>query len=190
MPKLTVIIGSVRPGRVGLPVATWFAEQARAHAGFDVEVADLLEIGLPFMDEPNHPRLQKYTQPHTRAWSEQIASTDAVVFVASEYNFGYPPALKNAIDYLHSEWHYKPAGIVSYGGVSAGTRAAQQLKQVLGALKMFTIYEGVNIPFVTQFLEDNVIVANDVMQQAVTTMLDEMLKVESALRPLRHPTRA
>jgi NAD(P)H-dependent FMN reductase len=186
MPKLTIIIGSVRPGRVGLPVATWFAERARSHGGFDeVDVADLQEVDLPFLDEPNHPRLQKYRHDHTQRWSERIASTDAVVFVTSEYNFGYPPALKNAIDYLHNEWHYKPAGIVSYGGVSAGTRAAQQLKQVLGALKMFCTYEGVNIPFVAQFLEDGELHANDVMEQATTAILDEMLRVAAALRPLR-----
>src|SRR5690606_41955611 len=54
----------------------------------------------------------------------------------SEYNHGINAPLKNAIDYLHREWQYKPVGFVSYGGVSAGTRAAAAAKQVVTNLKM------------------------------------------------------
>ena len=55
MPKLMIVIASTRPGRVGLPVGRWFEAHARAHGAFEIEVADLAEIELPFMDEPNHP---------------------------------------------------------------------------------------------------------------------------------------
>ena len=65
-PRLLIVIASTRPGRVGLPVSHRFEEHARAHAGFDVSVADLAELDLPFMDEPSHPRLQRYTKQHTR----------------------------------------------------------------------------------------------------------------------------
>jgi NAD(P)H-dependent FMN reductase len=108
------------------------------------------------------------------------------VMVTAEYNYGYPAALKNAIDYLHHEWRYKPVGFVSYGGVAAGTRAVQQLKQVVGALQLFAVANAVNIPFVPQFLDqDGVIQANDVMIQAAGAMLDELLVVSAALEPLR-----
>ena len=40
------------------------------------------------------------------------------MIVTPEYNHGYSAAVKNAIDYLHHEWHYKPVGFVSYGGVA------------------------------------------------------------------------
>lgn len=70
-----------------------------------------------------------------------------LVFVTPEYNHGYPATIKNAIDYLHKEWKDKPAGFVSYGGVAAGTRAVQQLKQVITNLRMVPVYENVNIPF-------------------------------------------
>ena len=56
-----------------------------------------------------------------------------------EYNYGFNAPLKNAIDYLHWEWQYKPVGLVSYGGVSGGTRAAQMIKQVVTTLKMVPI---------------------------------------------------
>jgi NAD(P)H-dependent FMN reductase len=106
--------------------------------------------------------------------------------ITSEYNYGYPAALKNAIDFLHHEWRYKPVGFVSYGGVAAGTRAVQQLKQVVTALAMMPTQASVNIPFVNQFLgEDGTITPNEVMVQAVPAMLDELLKLEEALAPLR-----
>jgi NAD(P)H-dependent FMN reductase len=187
MPRLLIIIGSTRPGRVGLPVGEWFLDRAREHGGFEVELVDLAVLQLPLLDEPAHPRLQQYTQAHTHAWSETVAAADAVVLVCAEYNYGYTAALKNALDYLHHEWRYKPVGFVSYGGVAAGTRAVQQLKQVVGALQLFAVTGAVNIPFVQQFLgEDGVVNANDVMTDAADAMLDELLRVQDALKPLRN----
>jgi NAD(P)H-dependent FMN reductase len=107
------------------------------------------------------------------------------VFVTPEYNHGYPASLKNAIDYLHQEWRYKPVGFVSYGGVAAGTRSVEQLQQVVTAVKLYPLIEQVNIPFYQQFLEDGEIHANDVMETAVVAMLDQIVSLEAALRPLR-----
>ncbi|MDT3442173.1 MULTISPECIES: NADPH-dependent FMN reductase [unclassified Pseudofrankia] len=190
MPTLAVIIGSTRPGRAGLPIAVWFIERARRHGGFEVEVADLAELNLPLLDEPNHPRRQEYVHQHTKDWSAFVDHADAVVFVTSEYNYGYSAPLKNAIDYLHNEWMGKPAGFVSYGGISAGTRAVQQLKQVVAVLKMMPVVESVNIPFHTNFIKDGRVQANEVMEQAADAMLDELVRVEAALRPLRKPALA
>jgi NAD(P)H-dependent FMN reductase len=186
MPRLSIIIGSTRPGRAGLPIADWFADRARGHGGFEIDVVDLAELNLPMLDEPNHPRLRQYTHQHTKDWSARIAGSDAFVIVTPEYNHGYSAPVKNAIDYLHHEWHYKPVGFVSYGGVAAGTRAMQQLKQVVTALRMLPLTDAVNIPFHTQFLDDDGRVeANEVMEQAADVMLDELLRVEATLRPLR-----
>jgi NAD(P)H-dependent FMN reductase len=186
MPILMMIIASTRPERVGPSVAKWFAERARRHGTFDLDVVDLAELELPFLDEPKHPRLRDYTHDHTREWSERVDAADAFVFVTSEYNYGYPAPLKNAIDYLHHEWRYKPVGFVSYGGVAAGTRAMLQLKQVMGALRAVPVVEAVNIPFVAQLVDDDgALHANDVTEQAVPAMLDELARVEQALRSLR-----
>jgi NAD(P)H-dependent FMN reductase len=186
MPKLLIVIASTRPGRIGLPVAEWFVDRVTEHGGFELELADLAVLDLPLLDEPSHPRLRQYTKEHTRAWSAIVDASDAVVLVTAEYNYGYPAALKNALDYLHHEWRYKPVGFVSYGGVAAGTRAVQQLKQIVTALAMMPTTASVNIPFVAQFLDDDrVIQGNDVMTQAAADMLDELLTVQSALAPLR-----
>lgn len=189
MPTLQIVIASTRPGRAGLPVARWFENSARSHGGFDqIDVADLLEIGLPMLDEPNHPRLREYTHDHTKAWSARVDAADAFAFVIPEYNYGAPPALLNALDYLFLEWHYKPASLVSYGQVSAGLRSAQMVKQVATTLKMFVTAEAVAIPFVSQFLDDEgEFRPNEPLEQAAGAVLDELVRVSEALAVLRAP---
>jgi NAD(P)H-dependent FMN reductase len=185
-PVLRIIVGSTRPGRVGPAVADWIVRRAVEHGGFDVEVTDLAELNLPMLDEPNHPRLRQYTHQHTKDWSTLVDGSDAFVFVTPEYNHGFNAALKNAIDYLHHEWQHKAAGIVSYGGVAAGTRATQMLKQVLTSLRVVPVYEAVNIPFVRQLIdEDGRLKPTESMESSATAMLDELLRWTESLRELR-----
>jgi NAD(P)H-dependent FMN reductase len=189
--RLHIIVASTRPGRVGMPVAEWFLDRATRHGGFDVELVDLAEWNLPFMDEPNHPRLRRYTQQHTKDWSLSVEQADAFAVVMPEYNHGFNAPLKNAIDYLHYEWFHKPVGLISYGGVSAGTRATQMLTPVLTTLKMVPVVEAVSIPFVAQFLDDDGrIQANEVMETAATAMLDELVRWTAALAVLRTASNA
>ena len=189
LPRLLIIIGSTRPGRAGLPIGEWVIHRATAHGGFAVTVADLATINLPFLDEPGHPRLGQYTQPHTLAWSATVAAADALVIVTPEYNHGYPATLKNAIDFLHREWRHKPVGLVSYGGVAAGTRAVQQLKPILAALKMVPMVEAVAIgAFQQYFNEAHEFVGSDALNDGIDGMLNALLIWEAALRPLRAAT--
>jgi NAD(P)H-dependent FMN reductase len=186
MPNLLIIIASTRPGRVGLPIGRWFEQRARDHGGFDVTVADLAEWRLPFMDEPNHPRLQRYSHQHTKRWSAAVEAADAFVFVMPEYNHGINAPLKNAIDYLHNEWQRKPVAFVSYGGVAAGTRAVQMTKQVVVSLRMVPLNDAVTIPFVASMIdEDGDFAPTEVVQQAAGVLLTELAAMADALRPLR-----
>lgn len=190
-PVLQIIIASTRPGRVGLPVASWFTSRAQQRDVFEVDLIDLAEVGLPFLDEPNHPRLQQYTKDHTRAWSARIARGDAYVFVTPEYNYGLNAVLKNAIDFLYLEWLDKPVGFVSYGGVAAGTRAVQMLRSVVTSLQMLSLTPAVNIPFVVNFLdEQKVLQPNDAMNAGAEALLDELARVVPAMRSLRDKARA
>lgn len=185
-PTLLVIIASVRPVRLGGAVGTWFAERARAHGGFQVEVADLREIALPLSDEPNHPRTGDYVHAHTRAWSEQVRRANAVAIVSPEYNHSFPAALKNAIDYLHDEWLYKPVGLVTYGGISGGLRCAQALKPILSMLKMWVAAEAVTIPWVIKQIDGETFTPTDLEDGGAGHMLDELAKLTTAALPLQH----
>jgi len=186
MPLLQIITVATRQGRKGPGVATWFEQVARAHGGFDLEVVDLGTLALPLFDEPEHPRMRTYTHAHTKAWSAMVERADAFVFIAPEYNHHAAPSLINAIDYLVQEWAYKPAGFVSYGGISGGLRAVQSIKPMLSGLKVVPIVEAVTIPMFTAHIDETgAFAGNDKLVAAARTMLDEIVRWESALRVLR-----
>src|SRR5580698_7208777 len=138
MYNLKIITSTVRPGRKGPIIANWIAEKAKQQGSFNVEILDLGEINLPMMNEPHHPMMKKYEHEHTKKWSAKIDEADAFIFVTAEYDYNYPAPLRNALEYLVQEWAYKAAGIVSYGGVSAGTRAYNSLKNDLASFTTIT----------------------------------------------------
>jgi NAD(P)H-dependent FMN reductase len=84
MLQLMFVVGSVRPGHIGLAIAEWVRDGALSREDFEVDFVDLVELGLPFMDEPNHPRLRAYTKQHTLDWSARVDAADAVVLVTPE----------------------------------------------------------------------------------------------------------
>jgi len=186
LPKLSVVVTSTREGRVGLAIGKWFEAQAKKHGGFEVELIDLVEMGLPLLDERNHPNQRNYEKDHTKAWSARVAARDAFVFVVPEYNFGMPPALLNALDYLYHEWHYKPAAFTSYGGQSGGLRSVQMAKPVLTTLRMMPIPEGVTVQFFSKHMQDDgSFEPGDAFDKPTQAMLDELARWTEALQTLR-----
>jgi len=185
-PNLRIIVASTRPTRVGGAVGAWVREMAEAHGEFAVQVTDLRALDLPLMNEPHHPSQQNYTKDHTKAWSADIAAADAFVLVMPEYNFSFTAPLKNALDYLQKEWMHKPVGIVSYGGISGGLRAVTTIQSVFLALSLHPVKPAVTIQFVASMIgEDNTFTPTDSILRSATPMLDELLRYEAALRPLR-----
>jgi NAD(P)H-dependent FMN reductase len=130
-----LIMGSTRASRNCPRITQWIAGIGRAY--LNCEIVDLHDWQLPD-DEPAIPAIGPYAQAHTRAWSEKIKSADAVIFVTPQYNWGYPAALKNAIDHLYDEWHKKAAAIVTYGGHGGG-KCSKQLKQVAKGVKLHVV---------------------------------------------------
>jgi NAD(P)H-dependent FMN reductase len=186
MPKLMIVVGSVRPGRVGLPIAQWVLGAAEAHGGFDIDFVDLAELNLPLMDEPNHPRLRKYTKQHTLDWSARVDAADGFVFVTPEYNHSFSPALKNALDFLSLEWWRKPVGFVSYGGVSGGSRGVVALEPVVVGLGMVRIGAEVELAFGGTQIVDGVFNAGEKESAVLEKLLTELTAEAAALKPLQN----
>ncbi len=186
MLKLQVVVVSTREGRQGLGVGQWFYEQAKEHGGFDVELVDLADVDLPLFDEAKHPRLQDYKNEHTKRWAAIVEPGDAYVFVTPEYNYGAPPSLINALDFLSKEWAYKAAGFVSYGGVSAGTRGVEMAKQILTTLNVMPIPKAVALPFFAKsFDESGAFVPGEAQDKSASEMLTELRRWAEALVVLR-----
>lgn len=121
---IAVIVASTRPERVGPAVAEWVMEGTADRAAATYTLVDLAHQNLPLLDEPEPASSGNYTHEHTRAWSELVEGFDGFVFVTPEYNRGIPAALKNALDYLYTEWNDKAAAICCYGS-SGGLRVAE-----------------------------------------------------------------
>ena len=185
MIQIAIILGSTRPGRRVEDVARWVAEAAGRHPAVKageagLELVDIADYGLPLLDEPAPKR-----------WAATIGRFDGFVFVTPEYNSAVPAALKNAIDYLYAEWNDKAAGIVSYG-VYGGTRAAEQLRQTMGEIKVADVHAQVAInPYFDFDFTDSqagVCAPGERQETALLSMLDEVLAWSRALRVLRAPT--
>ncbi|MCI2420843.1 NAD(P)H-dependent oxidoreductase [Saccharopolyspora sp. K220] len=167
--RLGVIIGSTREGRFAATVGGWFADVARQHPELVIDVIDLAELGLPAV----HPADQT---PELRAYADRLAAADAFVVVTPEYNHGYPASLKFAIDSAHVQWQTKPVGFVSYGGISGGLRAVEQLRQVFAELHAVTVRETVSFHYVHgRFDEAGNPKDSDGPAAAAKTMLDQLV---------------
>lgn len=133
--KIALIYGSTRKGRFCDTVASWAASQITQDKRFELKIVD-----------PAASSNETGTLPGEEAASAQsvIEWADAVVVVTPEYNHGYPAPLKELIDSIGAQWHAKPVAFVSYGGVSGGLRAVEQLRQVFSELHAVTVRDVVS----------------------------------------------
>jgi NAD(P)H-dependent FMN reductase len=184
MIKIGIIIGSTRPGRKAEAVARWVHGVATKRSDAEFELVDIKDFDLPLLDEAMPPAAGKYSQPHTRAWAAKIVSFDAYVFVTPEYNHGPSGALKNAIDYLYREWNNKAAGFVGYGS-AGGTRAVEQLRQVMGELLVADVRAQVALSLHTDFENFSTFKPAPMHEKSVNAMLDQVIAWGTALKTLR-----
>jgi NAD(P)H-dependent FMN reductase len=176
---VAIIIGSNREGRFGGTVAQWFVRQARSRDDMELDVVDLAAVDLPAV-------FPSQLSEHLTAYVGRIDRADAFVVVTPEYNHGYPAALKQAIDLAYNEWGEKPVGFVSYGGISGGLRAVEQLRLVFAELHAMTVRETVSFHMAhSQFdpAGDPVDAARCI--SAAKKMLDQLAWWASALRSAR-----
>lgn len=176
MPHIKIIIGSIRPNRFGPTAAQWINELAEKHSDATFEVVDLAEVNLPFLDEPQPPSAEEeYVQDHTKAWAKVIGEADGFIFVTPEYNHGVAPALKNAIDFLDKEWHYKPVAFVSYGADAGGARAIEHLRATTSWLRMYDLHTTVMVPmYWTQYDDQGAFQATERQNEDAERLLKEI----------------
>ncbi|MGK5628801.1 NADPH-dependent FMN reductase [Streptomyces sp. URMC 123] len=177
--RLAVITGSVREGRFAPTVTDWFAEEARTHGHFEVDVIDLAEVELPYALGEQRPE-------GLAAVGARLAAADAFVMVTPEYNHAYPASLKHLIDWHYAEWQAKPVGFVSYGGLAGGLRAVEALRPVLNELHAAPIRDVVSFHGVwEQFGEDGRLKEGSGATAAAKTMLDRLVWWSTALGEAR-----
>ncbi|WP_328468654.1 bifunctional NAD(P)H-dependent oxidoreductase/GNAT family N-acetyltransferase [Actinoplanes sp. NBC_00393] len=190
--RILVIMCSTRPGALGPAVGEWLIEAITPRAaelGAELVPIALSDLDLPFLDEEEHPSSGMYRQEHTRRWSAIVDAADGFIAVTPEYNYGMPAALKNALDYLSREWAWKPIGFVSYGHTSAGTRSVQHAKQVVTTLRLVPLGATVALR-IGDAVHDGRVRPDALRDQAGIGLLDELVRVSQALRPMREAARS
>lgn len=134
MPKILVFAGSWRPGSMNTRLATLIAKNL-TEAGAEVTQISLGDYPLPLIDArafDNDP------PPEAKALARLVEEHDGLFIASPEYNAGYPPALKNALDWISVVRSGGPGlrgKVVAIGGASAGNlgsyRCLTQLRTVL-----------------------------------------------------------
>ena len=117
---------------------------------------------------------------------QRIAEADAFVVVTPEYNHGYPAPLKALIDSVGAEWRGKPVAFVSYGGISGGLRAVEQLRLVFAELHTVTMQNSVSFASAwEQFDGDGILLEPARAQRSMSTLLAQLYWWAIALRNAR-----
>ncbi len=171
-----VLLGTVRQGRMSLPVARLVVSELSRRPGIETELIDIARIPLPTDDAG-----QAIKDP---TFSAQMSRADALVVVSPEYNHGYSGLLKHALDTCLKEYIHKAVGVV---GVSAGpyggTRGIQDLLPVLRELGLVAIFWDVNFSAVQSVFDE----AGALRDQAYLPRIDKFLKeLVWMARTLRH----
>ncbi|MGQ4448178.1 NADPH-dependent FMN reductase [Streptomyces griseus] len=182
--KVAVILGSNRDGRFGPVVADWFLARAAGHPGVATELIDVAEADLP-------TAITFSPGPEEAAWlaavSERLAAADAFVVVTPEYNHSFPAPLKSLIDWHSAEWQAKPVAFVSYGGISGGLRAVEQLRQVFAELHTVTVRDTVSFHNAGVLFDDEGRHLDpEPADAAAKTLLDQLVWWGTALRDARN----
>ncbi len=182
--RISVIVGSVREGRISLPIAQWVMDRIAARAEFDAELLDLATWDLPMFAEPNPPATGRYTGEKQRAWAAKIGAADGYILVAPEYNHGMSGALKNALDTVYAEWGRKPVAFVAHGGMG-GARSVEQLRPVVVALAMAPLGSAVHLQGAAKLREGDRFNAGEIEDRRLSALFDELLWWGRALNAAR-----
>ncbi|MFJ9773452.1 NADPH-dependent FMN reductase [Kitasatospora sp. NPDC101157] len=183
--QVAVVLGSTRTGRFGPVVADWLLGHLEARGDMTADLVDLAATPLPTVFPSFGGELPAGDAELLAAVSPRLAAADAFVFVTPEYNHSFPAPLKNAIDWHNQQWHGKPIGFVSYGGLSGGLRAVEQLRVVMAELNSVTIRNTVSFHGAAQAFDADGMPRDPAADTAAKTLLDQLAWWAEALRDAR-----
>lgn len=175
-PRIAIIVGSIREGRIGSSIARWVKEIADQRGDATYEILELAEFDVPLISSPIPPVFanREYGNKEVQAWSQAIDSYDSFVFVTPEYNHSVPGPFKNAFDAIYPEWEHKAVGMVSYGG-DGGVRAIEHWRQATANANLVTVRATCSLGLFTDFDGNNTFTPGDRRPNELGAMLDALL---------------
>lgn len=184
MARVLVFSGSTRPASFNRRLAGIAARDLR-RLGAEVTELSLADYPLPFVDEDGRPNPPQAA----RDFNAAIQAHDGLFIACPEYNSGYPPLLKNALDWASMCNGGKPglAGkVVGLGGASTGPRGGYRaLTQFRTALELgfgaLVIPEMASVPFASKALAEEGVLADEGAAKLLAATLQRLVS-EIALR--------
>ena len=173
--SVPVILGTVRQGRMSLPVAQLLVSELSRRPGIETALIDIARLPLRTDDAGEATKDPGY--------AAQMSRADALVIVSPEYNHGYAGLLKHVLDSCLQEYVHKAVGVV---GVSAGpfggTRGIQDLLPVLRELGLVTIFWDVNFSSVQTVFDEAGTLRDPAYLPRIDKFLEELFWMARTLR--------
>ena len=183
--NISLIYGSVRSERQGIKAARFIMHQLEKR-GHHAVLIDPAKYNLPLIDK----LYNEYPAGESPAALQEIAGilreADAFVIISGEYNHTIPPALTNLIDHFNQEYHWRPAGIVSYSnGPFGGVRAVGHLRDHLSHVGMATIPTSFPVSKVQEAFDDQGQAIDTAYERRIQRFLNELEWYANALKEAR-----
>jgi chromate reductase, NAD(P)H dehydrogenase (quinone) len=135
-PKILVLSGSWRPGSLNMRLAIITAAKLST-AGAAVTHVSLADYPLPLVDATGFGKAPAEAQK----LSEIAAAQDGLFLACPEYNAGYAPALKNALDWMTVARPGAPGTGLAGKVVALGAASPGALGGYRGLTQMRTVVE-------------------------------------------------
>ncbi len=186
MLNIKIILGSTREGRFGEKPAKWIFEEAQKREGINVELIDLRDYPLPFFNDAIPPVMNNgnYSNEIAGKLAKKIGEADGFIIATPEYNHGYPAVLKNAMDFIYSEWKNKPVGFLSWSAASYAY-AVGQLHEVAIGLQMMPIKNVIHLSNFGMMLDENGNLKTESLEKVVDNFFVELIWWANALKDAR-----
>ena len=189
MPRIAVILGSTRPGRLGEHVARWVMDQVRHRTDAEFELVDLVDYPLPHLDEPLPPNMGAYQNDHTQEWA---ARHRPVRRLRLRHPGVQPLHLRRAeerhrlrVRRVEQQGHgLSPTALPG----APGPRSTSRL--IAGELQMADVRTNVALSLFTDFKDFTELAPAAYQAQALETMLGQVIAWSQALAPLRQVRQA
>lgn len=174
---ITIVTGSARPNSAGAKILPLVREELEKRDGVTVQIADLAEINMPFVDSEAIPAAEEFTPHHesVKNWQKIVQSSDGFVFLVPEYNNQISAIQKNAIDWLYPDWKDKNVSFVGYswGGAAAPIELLNKLITKVGAKPLAT---AANLFFTKDIELDGTIIDESTVKNKIAATVDELVE--------------
>lgn len=174
--RIALFAGSTRAGSINVALLRAIARTA-TERGHDVDVIDLADHPMPLFHADEEAR-DGVPMP-VRTFVDKLRAADAVVIASPEYNGGFTPMLKNAIDWATRVekriWAEAPLALVSAtpGGMG-GRNGLSLLRTLFGFMGIEIVGDDVSIPKAGEAFdpEGDLVRVTDTLQ--VASLLDAL----------------